>query len=106
VDTQKLTTLSAEALSHAVGKTDTIDLIARENIDENTQFRHRSTQHIRSATVIDDRAVALQIDFKGRKRLAPMLGLQPAVCRLLYAKHWVRFVGKKPRGLLSTATYY
>ena len=29
-----------------------IDLIARENIDEMTQCRYRSTQHIRSATVI------------------------------------------------------
>src|SRR5271157_3724235 len=49
-----------------------IDLIARENIDEMTQCRNRSTQQIRSATVIKDRAVALQIDFEGRKRPAPI----------------------------------
>ena len=53
-----------------------IDLIACENIDEMTQCRHRSTQHIRSATVIDDRAVALQIDFEGRKRSAPIFGVR------------------------------
>src|SRR5271166_1233116 len=53
-----------------------IDLIARENIDEMTQCRNRSTQQIRSATVIKDRAVALQIDFEGRKRPAPILGMR------------------------------
>jgi hypothetical protein len=36
-----------------------IDLIACENIDEMTQCRHRSTQYIPGATVIDDRTDAL-----------------------------------------------
>ena len=52
-----------------------IDLIAREKIDEMTQCRYRSTQHIRSDTVIDDHAVAFQIDFKSRKRPAPLFGM-------------------------------
>jgi hypothetical protein len=51
-----------------------IDLISHENIDEMTQCRNRSIQHVRSATVIDDRAVSLQIDFEGRKRPAPIFG--------------------------------
>ena len=72
-----------------------IDLIACEHIDKITQCRHGATQYIRSATTVDDCVAAFQIDFNGRKRLAPMLGLQPAVCRLLCAKHWVRFVGLK-----------
>jgi hypothetical protein len=41
-----------------------------------TQRRNGLILHIRSATVIDDRAGALQIDFEGRKRPAPILGVR------------------------------
>jgi hypothetical protein len=45
-----------------------VDLSAGENIDEITLADTGPTQHIHSATLIGDRAVALQIDFEGRKR--------------------------------------
>ena len=48
----------------------------RENIDEMTQCRDRSTQYIGSATVIGHRAIALQIDFEGGKRPAPILSVR------------------------------
>src|SRR5215831_4319883 len=49
-----------------------IDLILCEHVDEMMQCRHGSIQHIRREPVVDDRAVALQIDFEGRKGPTPI----------------------------------